>query len=160
MKCNIKPIRNFVWILFCALLTLPYQAVAQNITENARLSFGKVVLVDNNAQREIILNPGGGYTADPQYIFFTDPQLANISVDGYTPNTTLTVTLGTANLTRPGGGSAFFSIGDVFTNPAIIVTDPLGSATFEVGATLTSNGNGAVFTDNNYDGTYTVTVTE
>jgi len=134
-------------------------AMAQTINENSPLTFGKIVITDNSVTRRIELLPGGGYTADPQYIFFTDPQMANITVDGFAPSTVLNVSITSPNLNRPSGGPAFFSISDVFTNPAIIETDSSGSATFDVGATLSSNGNGAGFTNNKYEGDYAVTVT-
>lgn len=145
---------------FCltCLYFLDNQANAQTITENQPLSFGKIVLVNNAAPRQIKLFPAGSYTADPEYIFFTDPQLGNITVDGYPPATPLNVTVGVTNLTG-GGSPALFSIQSTFTNPASITTDGTGSATFDVGATLISDGSGASFTDNLYDGTYTVTVT-
>lgn len=132
-------------------------AHAQKITENQPLRFGKIVLIDNNAPRQIELFPSGTYSADPEFIFFTDPQLGNITVDGYTPGTNLTVTVGVTNLTK--GGSAIFTTSNSFTNPASVVADGTGSATFDVGATLTSDGNGGSFSDGSYTGNYSVTVT-
>lgn len=151
------------WRLLVLLLALyvsfPISDVkAQTLTENISLSFGKVVLTDNSSSHRIILLSSGGFTADPQYIFFSEPRLANVTVDGYPPSTPLTVSVGTTNLNKSGGGSAFFFTSDVFTNPAIIVTDSFGSATFDVGATLSSNGSGSNFVNNNYQGNYTVTV--
>jgi hypothetical protein len=81
-------------------------------------------------------------------------------VDGYTPLTPLLINVNATNLTASGGGAAFFSTGDTFTNPAIVITDLTGSATFEIGATLSSNGSGAGFIDSDYTGTYTISVTE
>ncbi len=133
-------------------------ANAQTITENQPLSFGKIVLVNNTAARQIELFPSGTYTADPEYIFFTDPQLGNITVDGYPPATPLTVTVGVTNLTA-GGSPALFSLSDTFTNPASITTDGSGSVTFDVGATMKSDGSGSSFSDSLYDGSYTITVT-
>jgi len=151
---------NFRLIITTLIWVMSGQNVlAQTINENTTLSFGKIVITDNSSAHKIEILPGGGYSADPQYIFFSDPQMANVSVDGYDPFVTLSVSISNPNLNRAGGGPAFFSVSDVFTNPAIIETDSFGSATFEVGATLSSNGNGAGFTNNKYDGNYTVTVT-
>jgi len=152
--------RNFLSHSLIALWILYAPAInAQTITENASLTFGKIVITDNSSARSIEMLSNGGYIADPQYIFFTEPQRANITVEGYNPFTTLSVSISSPTLNRSGGGPAFFSISDVFTNPAIIETDSVGSATFEVGATLSSNGNGAGFTNNDYEGNYTVTIT-
>lgn len=147
-------------IFYITLLFFPLDLYAQTITENIPLSFGRVVLVDNSVSRDIELLPTGSYTADPAYIFFSEPQLASVTVDGYTPLTPLLINVSATNLTASGGGAAFFSTGDTFTNPAIVITDLTGSATFEVGATLSSNGSGAGFIDSDYTGTYTISVTE
>ena len=122
LPCRDK-LLTLICIGFIGLVTHTGQAQAQTITENQVLSFGQVVLVDNAASRQIALLPGGGFTADPQYIFFSNPQLGNITVDGYPPATPLTVTVGTTNLNPLGGGSTNFSIGSTFTDPAVVVTD-------------------------------------
>lgn len=134
-------------------------AFAQTITENSSLRFGKFVLVDNNASRTIQLLPGGSFIADPEYVFFIDPQMGNVTVDGYPPATPLTVTIGTTALNPVGGGGVNFLTSATFTNPAVIVTDGTGSVTFDVGATLSSDGVGTTHNDDNYDGIYSVTVT-
>lgn len=147
-----------VLLLFLCAFPLS-EAVSQTITENQPLTFGRYVMADNSAPRTIELLPGGGYTADPEYIFFTEPELGNITVDSYPPSTVLTITIGTTNLVRSGGGGAKFSLTNGFTVPAVVTTDGTGSATFDIGATLTSDGTGVTHTDNNYSGTYSVTVT-
>lgn len=151
--------KNFLYgLVLCCLLVCPVRA--QTITENITLSFGRVVLVDNNAPRRVVLLPTGGYTADPSYIFFSEPRMATVSVDGYTPFATLTVSINSATLTASGGGGTFFSTADIFTNPTTVTTDGSGSATFEIGATLVSDGSGANFIDSDYTGTYAVSVSE
>ncbi len=156
-----KRLKAFIFICAVSVLSLSTSKIlsAQTITENIPLTFGKVVIIDNNAVREIELFPSGTFTADPEYIFFSEPVLANITVDGYAPFTTLSIDVSTTTLNKPGGGSAFFSVSDVFTNPAIVETDATGSATFEVGGTLSSNGSGAGFANADYEGIYSVAVT-
>lgn len=116
-------------------------------------------MVDNAAPRTIALLPSGSFTADPEYIFFIEPQLGNITVDSYPPSTILTVNIGTTNLIRSAGGGAKFNLSGTFTNPTIVTTDASGSATFDVGATLTSDGSGSTHTDDTYSGIYSITVT-
>lgn len=141
-----------IWFWVCP-------AQAQTIIENEALSFGKFVLVDNNAPRTINLLPNGSYIADPKFIFFNDPQIGNISVEDYPPLTTLTIIVGTTSLIPNMTGTMNFFVESTFTNPAVVITDALGSATFDVGATLKSNGNGSTPTDDTYQGVYSVTVT-
>jgi hypothetical protein len=148
-----------VFVVMLALFVCDAKgAFAQTITENAPLTFGKLVLVDNSSVKTVTLLASGSYTADPDYIFFSDPQLGNITVDGYPPFTPLSVSVGLTTLNSLGGGSAVFSTGTTFTNPAVIATDAAGSVTFDVGATLSSDGSGVIFTDNDYEGVYTITV--
>lgn len=147
-----------VKLLFLAVLSIS-SAQAQTITINQPLDFGRFVIVDNAAPRTITLMAGGGFAADPQYLFFIDPQMGNVTVDGYPPATPLTVTVGTTNLNPVGFGTANFSTSGTFTDPAVIVTDGTGSVTFDVGAILSSDGGGATHTDVTYNGLFTVMVT-
>lgn len=149
---NILLVFTFFFIGF-----YPLNSYAQVITENTPLDFGRFVLVDNAAPRTLQLLPGGGFVADPQYMFLIDPQMGNVTVSGYPPATPLTVTVSTTALNN--GGGANFSTSATFTNPAVIVTDGAGEVTFDVGATLTSDGGGGVHTDGGFTGTYTITVT-
>jgi len=145
-------------VVFSICLFNINKASAQTITENISLSFGKIVLVDNSTAKTVELLPSGSYLADPDYIFFSEPRLGNITVDGYPPLTPLIVSIGTTTLDSTGGGLASFTTSDTFTNPAILITDLSGSITFDVGAKLTSDGSGAIFTDNDYEGVYTINV--
>ena len=145
-------------LLFITCIIGASGVFAQTITENSPLTFGKLVLVNNASVKDVILLPSGAYTADPDFIFFSDPQLGNITVDGYPPFATLSVSVSDTTLNSLGGGSANFSTSATFTNPAVVVTDATGSVTFDVGATMSSDGGGAIFTDNDYEGVYTVIV--
>lgn len=149
----------FICLVFLIMCVLAIRsASSQTITENTSLSFGKIVLVDNASAKIVELLPSGSYLADPDYIFFSEPRLGNITVDGYPPSTPLSVSIGTTTLNSTGGGLATFTTSDTFTNPAIIVTDLSGTATFDIGAKLSSDGSGAIFTDNDYEGVYTINV--
>ena len=133
-------------------------AQGQTITINTPLDFGRFVLVDNAAPRNITLLAGGGFVADSEYLFFIDPQMGNITVNGYPPATPLTVTVGTTTLNPVGAGTANFTTSSTFTDPAVITTDGTGSVTFDVGAILSSDGGGVTHTDVNYNGMFTVNV--
>lgn len=132
--------------------------MAQTITENSPLSFGKIVIINNNAAHEITQQSDGGYIADPEFLFFDEPEMGNVSVTGYAPATVLNVALGVSPLRLDGSGVAGFQIDTLYTHPATIVTDSNGDARFDVGATLSSSGVGALMTNGAYEGTYTLTV--
>ena len=147
-------------VISVALLTFStFQPVlGQTITIDTPLNFGRFVMVDNAVPRHINLLPAGGVTADAQYIFFSNPQMGTITVEDYPASTTLSVSVGVINLNN-GGGTPFFSTSSTFTNPSIVTTDGTGSATFDVGATLSSDGGGSTHVDGIYSGTFNVTVT-
>ncbi len=132
-------------------------AFGQTITIDTPLDFGRFVIVENNASRHINLLPGGGFTADAQYIFFTNPQMGTVTVDDYPASSTLNVSVGLTDINN--GGLHNFSTSSTFTNPSTVITDATGSATFDVGATLSSDGGGSTHSDGIYNGTFTVTVT-
>ncbi len=146
-------------LLLLALLSIVAPAQAQTITINQPLDFGRFVLADNTAPRVITLLSGGGFSADAEYIFFIDPEMGNVTVDGYPPATPLTVSVGTTSVDPVGFGSANFATSSTFTDPATIITDGTGSVTFDVGAVLTSDGGGVTHTDVTYNGTFSITVT-
>lgn len=139
------------------LLLLSLNVHAQTITENRPLNFGRFALVDNAAPRTLQLLPSDTYVADPQYMFLIDPQAGNITVSGYPPATPLTVNITTTALNN-GGGASFTTL-STFTDPAVITTDAFGEATFDIGATLRSDGGGSTHSDGNFNGTYTITIT-
>ncbi len=146
-----------LFLVFLAILSID-SAQAQTITINTPMDFGRFVIVDNAAPRIITLMAGGGFSADPQYIFFVNPQMGNVTVNGYPPATPLTVTVGTTTLNPICAGTANFVTSATFTDPGVIVTDGGGSVTFDVGAVLSSDGGGVTHTDCGYNNMFTVMV--
>ena len=145
-------------LTFCIILFYSGEPKAQNIVENQTLSFGRFILASNSSVKSINLLSTGSYVADSDFIFFLEPQMANITLDDYPPLTELEVTLGTTVLDPLGAVGANFFISDVFTNPIIINTDASGSATFDIGARLNSDGRGDIHSDSDYEGIYSVSV--
>lgn len=144
-------------LLLCTLLFSGSKGYAQTITENQPLDFGRFVITDNSASHQIRLLNSCGFNADPEFVFFIDPQCGNYTVTGHPPNTNLTITVTTTTLAN--GGSATFTTNSTFTRPNNVRTDALGEATFDVGATLVTDGTGTSFIDGAHNGTYTITVT-
>jgi hypothetical protein len=144
------------------LLALPHQGQAQTIVVDNNMTFGHLSIRDNSANRDIVLLPTGSYVADPEYIFYSDePALGQITISGQPPSALMDVTI---DLVTPinisGGGccTASFSLINPFTVPAVVVTSPAGTATFQVGGTLRSDGTGTPFLDATYLGIFSVSV--
>lgn len=142
------------------LLCWPCKGQAQTIIENQRMRFGTIVMHDNSSPKDLQLLPGGGFVADYSgyYIIDSGPQLGSYTVQGQTPNWPMNITLSPATTIHRSGGGPFFTLVDFFTVPASVMTDGLGSATFQVGATLRSSGFMGNYVDDAYNGQYTITV--
>lgn len=144
-------------VIFLMLCLTP-QSHAQTITENIPLSFGRFVLVDNNAVRRLRIRTNCTENADLEYMFIIEPECGNYTVTGYPPFTPLTVTLSNGALNGPGAN--IFRLRALTTVPTTITTDATGEATFDVRGRLDSTGNGGTYIDGGYTGTFTITVTD
>lgn len=137
----------------------PDWAAAQTITQNTQLRFGRIVMHNNGAQRDLRLLDSGGYTADAgYYIIDQAPQLGSYTIEDQTPNALMDIVFTPIGNLQPGGGGAFFTLVDFFTVPPLVVTNGDGDATFQVGATLRSSGFGN-YSNNTYDGNFSISVT-
>lgn len=147
----------FFGLMFCLAPSIK----AQTLTEDNRLTFGEIVMRNNASQQDITLFSNGSYTADPAYYFYSEPELGEYTVTGQVPNHIMDITVDVAStsIQPSGGGLPFFTLVNPFTVPAVVTTNGAGTATFQIGATLRSNGSGAGFGDSAYDGVFIVTVT-
>lgn len=155
--CSTRP---FFGALIAGCLALSGPAAAQTLTENTTLSFGEVAMYDNSSPRDITLLSGGGYTMDPgYYLYGNPPQLGSYTIQGQTPNWPMDIDLTLVGSINRGGPGPVFTVVDFFTVPAVVMTDGAGNATFQVGGTLRSSGVMGNYPDDNYTGSYTITVT-
>lgn len=123
--------------------TLVSSASAQTISETQALSWGELVLTDNNAQHEIVIATDGNYTNDPEYLFVTEPDVGIYLLTGELPNrpiASVTVTV----LTQMQGGGQQFTM-DNFTVQHPAQTDATGQALITVGGRLRSSGTGTPY---------------
>lgn len=122
------------------------------------MTFGDISITTNNVVREIELHPDGSYTADPGIYFYSDtPELGRYIIQGQTPLTVMNINIDVSS-TILGLGNPVFTLHNPFTVPAVVTTDGLGNATFEIGATLRSNGSGINYSDANYNSVFSVNV--
>jgi hypothetical protein len=157
LQCNFREIPSFCLVFLCGALFLTETVRAQEIIENVKVTFGEVVLIDNSSPKTVELLPSGDYVSDPEYIFFTEPKLGNVTVTGYPAFTALSVAVSNATLVA-GGSAAIFTTDNTYTNPINVITNADGSATFDIGATLSSDGSGTAFGSSHYKGDFTITV--
>lgn len=152
-------LKSTLWA-FLAILTIGTNtdAQGQTLTQDRPLRFGEIATTANNAIREIQLHANGSYTASPGIFFYGDtPQLGRYRIENQAASHIMDITIST-NATMLGAGNPVFTLHDAFTVPAVVITDNLGNATFEIGGTLRTNGSGIAYPNGNYNALFTVTV--
>ena len=137
------------------------------MTEIEKLDFGQFGLRDNSAAHTLVVTPINTATyADEIIPGGRSPQRGEYSLTGFPPNMTLTLGVVLANPPDDGGltlnnSSGLSLSGQVFTlsnfTTNSVITDGAGDATVYIGGTLTTSGNGTMYGDGDYDGTYDIT---
>lgn len=150
----------FLFPFFIALATLPIPVRAAGLTQTRPLDFGTVTVISVSTVGTLVLSADGNYVASPEIVVISPPTPARFEATGFSPNTagTIGVTDGTA--TEGGNGTGETFIFNSYTNePTVVVTDGAGDFTFDLGATMSTEGDGGLYVSGVYSGTITVTVT-
>lgn len=145
------------------------------------LNFGQIAAIADAAKTAslALAVPGGAAsittTGTPAYIATVDAtnrKVAQVSIDDAADGASLQVTIG--GVADPTNGAVAFTLSDwvysfngglsatatAGTPFAVTYTAAFGGGvnTIDVGAKITTNGAGTAYTDGNYDGAFTVTV--
>lgn len=126
------------YIIFFVFTTLPTLVFAQTMSMPQALDFGEAIVTNNNSTHSITVSPGGGVSADPEFIVLTNPQPAIVQITGGTPGQAITSVNVTVN-TNPNASGQSFTIDNITTSyPSNL--DGSGSAQVLVGARLNTSG--------------------
>ncbi|HRC26689.1 MAG TPA: DUF4402 domain-containing protein [Alphaproteobacteria bacterium] len=137
-----------------------FPARAADLVQTQPLDFGTVTILDFSTAGTVVLSPDGTYVASPQIAVTSSPTPARFEATDFPPSTAGTVAVTNGTVTEGGNGTGeTFSITNFVTDPAVAVTDGAGDFTFDLGATLTTEGDGGAYPSGTYTGTVTVTVT-
>lgn len=137
--------RSFILLLLLSVVLPAGQAFAQSIGTTRALSFGEAVLMDNTAQRSIVLDQDGSYTNDSEYVFTTFTPVSGIyELTGDAPNRPIASVTITVDQQLIGPGGFLFTI-DNFDIDHPATTNGLGEATIRVGARIRSSGLGGLY---------------
>lgn len=152
---------NACFIFGLALATLSCGfALAAGLEQTRPLDFGTITIVDFSTVGTVVLSPDGNYLASPQIVVSSAPTPGTFEATGFAPNTAGTVSVTDAAVTEGGNGiGEAFTISTFTTQPGVVVTDGAGDFTFDLGATLTTEGDGGAYPSGAYTGTITVSVT-
>lgn len=135
-------------------------AWAAQLIQIQPLDFGTVTLLDSSTVGTVALAPDGTYVASPQIAMTSPPTPARFEATDFPPNTAGSVSVTDGTVTEGGNGTGqTFSISSYVIDPAVAVTDGNGDFTFDLGATLSTEGDGNAYPSGAYTGTITVTVT-
>lgn len=135
----------FFQILLVALVLFASETFAQTISTTQALSWGEVILTDNNAQREIVIATDGNFTNDPEFLIVENPDVGVYQLTGDLPNRPIASVTVTVLTQMQGGGQQFTMDNFVTSHPA--TTDGSGNATINVGARIRSSGDGTPYND-------------
>lgn len=124
------------------------------------LSFGNIVLRNNNASYAVTVTPQGAVVYPPQVIAMEKAKNAVYELRGYEPNTELFVQIAPPRLVVSCNcGGPDFIVENFKVEPEMPRTDASGNATVKVGATLrTQAGGGQPYPAGNFSGNLTLIV--
>lgn len=128
----------------CASLSLSGTVFAQTLTRIQDVDFGLAVVTNNNAQYEVVVSPGGGFSHDPEIAFITNPTSGSYRLTGAAPGQTIDSVTFTIDQQMIGPGEDFILDNFNATFPA--TADGAGQAIINIGGRMQTTGN---FT--NYD---------
>ena len=123
------------------------------------LSFGRFALSDNTAVHQLTISPSGASSYSPAFKPILEGRQAVIRVTDFPPFSPVSIDIPDTTLTRNNSGVGnSFSITNFTFSPEDLVTDNNGEIVFELGATISTSGNGQMYTDDDYAGEMNVTV--
>lgn len=152
MKGKIAIMLYVLTLLLTYFITL--SAYAEKVTLIKPLSFGTIVLKDNNASHQYTISFAGDVVVDPAFILITAGHPAEFFISEFTPHTLLNINFFVADTTTQFAGeshptSSQFTIDNHHSAVPTVTTNALGEASVFVGATLTSSGSG-FYVDSTY----------
>lgn len=153
---------HLIFILFFITLCKFTTGYTEEITEITPLSFGTIVLLDNDDEHVYRISFAGDVNIDPAYIVIASGQPAEYLLTNFPANTQLTVSIlvpetTTTAVNGSNSTTSQFTIDNHHTASPIVTTNSLGEATINVGANLTSSGSGS-YRDETFISTMTIIV--
>lgn len=142
-----------------AAFACPVPAVAQTLQEMDPLAFGTFVVPSNAAVSTLTVPLTGSVSTTGSIIALTQGMPGRYRVGGLPGNAIVEIDV-TANplFAAAVPPSQFFLI-TAFDHPLTVITNAAGTATFRLGATLSTSGSGVPYTESTYTGTIDITVT-
>lgn len=141
--------RLALYLAFILCVTAPYDTMAQSITTQQTLSFGKIVITDFDTIARITVNDDGSHVNTSNILFFDDPVRGEYTLIGATPSSSFTITAPSSVIvgSHPNGN---FVLDNIVIGPSSLSTNGDGQAAFRMTGRLNTLGSGILYTDNVY----------
>lgn len=140
------------------LLAITTGAPAQGLLEQETLSFGILAVPSNSVVSALTLAPDGSVTTSGDLFVLQAGTAGRYQATGFTPGVELAVEIIVTPLFRDVDASRYLTI-TALDYPETITTNGAGGATFSVGATLQTTGNGFPYIADDYSATLDITLT-
>ncbi len=147
--------RQIRGILLTIWLGLPGQASAAppEIIELQRLDFGTVAIKTNEASSSLTVSPQGTASYGTAFVYIAATTPGRYRLSGFPAYTDLTLTLPSFPISLGGTGSGqLLTLTAPVSLPLALRTDQNGEVEFNLGATLSTSGNGPMYEDGVYLG--------
>lgn len=146
-----------IFFVLGLFLSIPLNACAQVVvTETQPLSFGVLTFVSFNDTLSVDILDNGGFNSNANAIVLTPPTRGEFALTGGPANTAYTITF-PPSFTISGPG-ADFTIDNIRTQPAVLVTNSLGEDDFSIAARITSLGGGQIYNNGAYNNTFDIVI--
>tara|TARA_R110001599_G_scaffold280951_1_gene482526 strand:- start:50 stop:526 length:477 start_codon:yes stop_codon:yes gene_type:complete len=144
---------------FACPVICPAPATAQTVQEMEPLVFGTFVVPSNAAVSTLTIPLSGSVSTTGSIIALTQGMPGRYRVGGLPGSAIVDIDVNAAPLFGAAvPASQFFQI-TAFDHPPTVITNAGGTATFRLGATLSTSGSGVPYTESTYTGTIDITVT-
>lgn len=148
-------------IIQCTLLLIySVSCFSQSLIETQQLNLGTVVVASNDSISTVSIDKDGNYLTTGSIYIIEVGEPAIFEVSGFLGNQRLniSVTSGQSTTMTTAFSPQQFTV-QSYEAQDFVKTNPLGDATFIVGAVFATSGNGSVnFRDTQYTAAYTVAI--
>lgn len=145
-------IEKLVRLLFITFFLLLSESSYSAIAYEQKLTFGKVVIIDNDSVYQMIIQPDGQISSDSQIAIITPGKAGRYLLYDLPANTPLNLEISSTPVAsgfNNGVYDALFSF-VLFLKQSNISTNSLGEANVEVGGVLKTSGDGKTYFDGEY----------
>jgi hypothetical protein len=144
-------IKSVIFVVASVLLSTAYAAT---VTEVQSLRFGKIVVIENNAQHRMVVRPNGSIATAAKILIIEPGQPGIFQLNDFPASTSINASLNeladpTSSFSEGGVPTAQFQI-EPFFDFTSYITDVNGQMDIPMGGNLTTSGNGQRYQDGVY----------